>query len=84
MRSADGAGVMLSCIGVFEREVFLDMRIFDGLCCFFGESSCSAARSAFVNGFRFIGCGISSSELSSLSPMPMFCSCGAFDEKPCD
>lgn len=74
-----GAGVTVSWTGVFEPEPFRDMRSFGFL--FSGELTSFWARSAVVNALSFIGCGISSSELS---PMLMFCIMGAFAEKPCD
>jgi hypothetical protein len=74
-----GAGVTVSCTGVFEPEPLRD--IFNLGFLFSGELASFCASSAVVSALSFIGCGISSSELS---PMFMFCIMGAFAENPCD
>jgi hypothetical protein len=75
-----GAGVTVSCIGVFDPEVpLLEMRILGFRVAFSGEWTSFCASSAVVNALSFIGWGISSSELS---PMLMFCIMGASAEKP--
>jgi hypothetical protein len=67
---------------VFEPdELFLEMRSLGFLAAFSGELTSFCASSAVVNALSFIGCGISSSELS---PMLMFCIMGASAENPCD
>lgn len=76
-----GAGVTVSCTGVLEpgdalREIFSFGFLFSG-----ESTSLPCASSAVVKALSFIGCGISSSELS---PMLMFCIMGASAEKPCD
>jgi hypothetical protein len=74
-----GAGVTLSCTGVFEPEPLRD--IFNLGFLFSGELTSFCASRAVVKALSFMGCGISSSELS---PMSMFCIIGASAEKPCD
>jgi hypothetical protein len=74
-----GAGVTVSCTGVFEPEPLRDIFSFGFL--FSGELASFCASKAVVNALNFIGCGISSSELS---PMFMFCIIGASAENPCD
>ena len=75
-----GAGVTESCTGVFEPgEVLREIFSFGFL--FSGESkSLPWASSAVVKALSFMGCGISSSELS----ISMFCNMGASAAKPCD
>ena len=75
-----GAGVTESCTGVFEPESLREILSLGFL--FSGEStSLPCASRAAVKALSFIGCGISSSELS---PMLMFCIMGTSAEKPCD
>lgn len=74
-----GAGVTESCTGVFEPDPLRD--IFNLGFLFSGELASFCASSAVVKALSFIGCGISSSELS---PMLMFCIIGASAEKPWD
>ena len=69
----------MSCTGVFDPEPLRDIFSFGFL--FSGELTSFCASSAVVKALNFIGCGISSSELS---PMFMFCIMGASAEKPCD
>ena len=75
-----GAGVTDSCTGVFEpeslREIFNLGFLFSG-----DSASLPWASRAAVKALSFMGCGISSSELS---PISMFCIMGASAEKPCD
>lgn len=78
-----GAGVTESCCalsGVFEaeplREIFSLGFLFSG-----DMRSEFCASNAVVRALSFMGCGISSSELS---PMSIFCIIGALAEKPCD
>jgi hypothetical protein len=72
-----GAGVTLSCTGVFEPEPLRD--IFNLGFRFSGELTSFCASKAVVSALSFMGCGISSSELS---PMLMFCIMGASAENP--
>lgn len=74
-----GAGVTVSCTGVLEPGLFRDIRNFGFL--FSGDMTSFCASRAVVNALSFIGCGISSSELS---PMSMFCIIGASAVKPWD
>jgi hypothetical protein len=74
-----GAGVTLSCTGVFEPEPLRE--IFNLGFLFSGELTSFCASRAVVRALSFMGCGISSSELS---PMLIFCIMGASAEKPCD
>jgi len=66
--------------GVFDadplREIFSFGFLLSG-----DMASSFCASSAVVRALSFMGCGISSSELS---PMSIFCIMGAFAEKPCD
>jgi hypothetical protein len=75
----DGAGVIVSCTGVFEPDPLREIRNFGLRVCFSGELTSFCANNAVVKALSFIGCGISSSELS---PMLTFCIIGASAEKP--
>lgn len=74
-----GAGVTVSCTGVFEPEPLREIFSLGFL--FSGELTSFCASKAVVKALSFMGCGISSSELS---PMFMFCIIGASAENPCD
>lgn len=77
-----GAGVTDSCCarsGVFEADPLREIFNFGFLLS--GDMTSFCASSAVVRALSFMGCGISSSELS---PMSMFCIMGALAEKPCD
>ena len=77
-----GAGVTESCCalsGVLDADPLRE--IFNLGFLFSGDMTSFCASRAVVRALSFMGCGISSSELS---PMSMFCIMGALAEKPCD
>lgn len=67
----------MSCTGVLDPDPLRDILSFGFL--FSGELTSFCASNAVVKALSFMGCGISSSELS---PMLMFCIIGASAEKP--
>jgi len=77
----DGAGVVLSCLaGVFEAELFRDIRSLTGRICFRGDSPCDSNTDR-PNALRTGGGWMSSSESS---PTPMLLNGNAPEEKPCE